>query len=210
MSIAISINVRDTGTRVARALGVALRPERIAPVVGRSAHNTIRTHLFGKNQTSPNALGGRRTNYYAQAARATQFQIVGDSAVVSINQVGIAQRFFGGKIVPRTSKYLTIPVHPAAHGKRAREFDLELVFGPGGQPVALATKATSGSTVDGRGRIRKSAVRTGEIMFRLVKSVTQQPDPTVLPYDELIEARIDRDVGAYIDRIVERAGGSTS
>lgn len=213
MSIAIPIDVKETGSKVFHAIGQALQPAKIGPIIGRSATNTIRTHLFGVNNSRPNKLGGRRTNYYGQAARSTQFQMQGDTVVVSINQIGIAQRYFGGTIKPKTAKFLAIPVHPAAHGKRPREFDLEVVFGEGGRPIALATKKTSDVRLrqTKRGKVTRSNVtRFGEIMFRLVKSVTQQPDPTVLPYDEQIEAGIDRDVGSYLDRTTQRAGGTTS
>lgn len=210
MSIAIGIDVKDTGTPILRSVSRAIRPEALGPIIGRSANNTIREHLFGLNQSRPNALGGRRTQYYAQAARSTQFQIEGDTVVVSTNQIGIAQRYYGGTIKPKTAKFLTIPVHPAAYGKRAREFDLELVFGHGGQPIALATKASgSVSTLDSRGRIRKGH-GFGEIYFRLAKSITQQADPTVLPYDELVESRIDKDVASFLDRAAQRTGGATS
>jgi len=201
MSIAISIDVNDTGTPIVRAVSRAMQLEAIGPIIGRSANNTIREHLFGLNQSRPNALGGRRTQYYAQAARGTQFQFSGDTVIVSINQIGIAQRYYGGTIKPKTSKYLTIPVHPAAYGHRAREFDLELVFGRGGQPYALATKA------GGKG---KNAHSVGEIYYRLVKSVTQQANPEVLPTNAEVDDAINTDVGSYLDRIVARAGGTTS
>lgn len=201
MSFSIRIDVRDRATPVVKAVDRALRPALVNPIIGRSATNTIREHLFGLNSTRPNQLGGRRTQFYAQAARSTQFQVEGDFVIVSINQVGIAQRFFGGIIRPKNSKYLAIPVHPSAHGKRPREFDLELVFGKGGKPIALATKGRAS---------KRGSTRLGEIMFRLVKSVRQQPDPTVLPYSEQIGLRIERDVDSYVDRAIERASGGAS
>lgn len=203
MSVAIKIAVADQATPVVRAVSRTLAPAAINPVIGRSARNTIREHFFGLNSSRPNQLGGRRTNYYTGAGRGTQFQIVSESeVVVSVNQIGIVQRFYGGTITPKASKYLTIPVHPAAHGKRAREFDLELVFGPGGRPIALATKGGKKS-------------RVGEIYYRLVKSVTQQPDRTVLPDNELIVRRINKDVTDVVNTAIARArgqqnGGSTT
>lgn len=205
MSTAILIRATNTAGPAAKAVSRAITPARLNPVIGRSANNTVREHLFGLNSTRPNALGGRRTNFYAQAARATNFKVVSDTAiVVSIPHVGIAQRFFGGTIRPKSGTYLTIPVHPAAHGKRAREFDLELVFGLGGQPIALATKRT----VAGRSGRQISAF--GEIYYKLVREVIQRPDETVLPYNELIAARVQTDVNAVVNRAIASASGGAS
>lgn len=210
--LAIQITtLRDEVTPALMRLDGGLQRDRLFPIIGRSATNTIREHLFGLNASRPNTLGGPRTNFYAGAARSTQFQIVGDDVIVSINHVGIAQRYFGGTIRPKVAKYLTIPVHPKAYGHRAREFDLELVFGRNGEPIALATKANLITIVRQKrnGEVTRTlGGRRGEIMFRLVKQVTQQPDPTVLPYTELIESRAQRDVTSYINRLVERQEGS--
>lgn len=204
------VTIRDEARPALARLRHGIQPERLFPIIGRSATNTVREHLFGLNATRPNQLGGARTNFYAGAARSTQFQIVGDAVIVSINHVGIAQRYFGGTIRPKVAKFLTIPVHPRAYGKRAREFDLELVFGRKGEPIALATKASLVTIIRQRGKgeaTRKLGGRRGEIMFRLVKQVTQQADPTVLPHDGLLETRIQRDVESYINRLIERQGG---
>lgn len=168
MSFALSITVSGTGADVPAQVVANLAPEVAGPVAGRAAVNLIRRHLFTLNGERANSLGGRRTSFYAGAGRATSFAVRGDTVVVSINQRGIAQRYFGGTIRPKTKKFLTIPAHPDAHGKRAGEFGaLELVFGAQGQAIGLAR--------------REPGRAFGEILFRLVRSVTQRPDPTVLP-----------------------------
>lgn len=201
MSIAISIQASDGISPVTRRVLRAIEPARLNPVIGRSANNTIREHLFGLNQTRPNQLGGRRTNFYTGAARATQFKVVSDSEiVVSINQVGIAQRYYGGTIKPKSAKYLTIPARAEAHGKRAREFpDLEVLRrGDGkGEPFALARK------VNGKG----GAKGGGEILFWLKKSITQRADPTVLPSNAVLGAAVQADVTAVVYRAIAGAGG---
>lgn len=208
LGIEISV-LRDSASPSLRRLAAGLQSDALNGIAGRSATNVIRAHLFGLNQTRPNQLGGTRTNFYASAARGTQFRIVGDHAVVSINQVGIAQRVYGGTIRPKTAKFLTIPVNPKAYGHRAAEFDLELVFGPGGQPFALALKGNRTTSITrtktGKVQVKPLGHRAGEIMFRLVKEVVQQPDPTVLPYDEQIDSSIKRDVDSYVGRLVDRA-----
>lgn len=174
-----------------RRVSNAMQPKRIAPVMGRAVTNVVRVHLFEKNRTGANALGGKRTNFYSQAARATSFQFDGnDTVIVSISHIGIRQRYYGGVIRAKKAKFLTIPVAPQAHGKRAREFaDLEMLFGPDGQPWALATKGDRRVqiTQNAKGQtVKKMVGRRGIVLFRLVKSVTQKPDPSVLPLPDRI------------------------
>lgn len=190
------------------AVNRAIQPAAVLPIIGRSANNTIREHLVDLNKTRPNQLGGKRTQFYGQAARSTQFQVVGDSAIVSINQVGIAQRYYGGTIRPRSSKYLTIPVAPEAYGHRASEFNLELVFGKGGQPVALATIPEA--PVKGSKTSRDPRSRYGVIMFRLVKQVNQPADTSVLPTPAELYLDIERNVDSYLNRIIARTSGGVS
>ena len=214
MSVGLLITATDTAGPAAKRVGALLAPARLNPVIGRSVNETVRHHLVSKNAASPNKLGGRRTNFYGQAARATNFKVLSDSEIlISIPQVGIAQRYYGGTIRPKSGKYLTIPVHPAAHGKRAREFDLEIVFGLNGQPVALATKKVSESRTrqSKSGKItRTNVTRFGEIYYKLVRSVTQAPDPNVLPKPEVIGLFVQRDVDKVINRAIAGSGGASS
>ena len=194
--ISIHISTSDLASPAIRRLQQGLQPARLTPIVGRAGRNAVREHLFARDAT-PNRLGGRRTHYYGQAARSTNFTVEGDTVVIAVTQIGIRQRFYGGTIKPKTAKFLTIPVNPAAHGKTAREFgDLELIFGAGGQPIALARKA-------------KGKRRFGEIMFLLLKSVTQSADPSTLPSMPALAAAIRPELDKYIAHLT-RAQGATS
>jgi hypothetical protein len=211
VSLGLSIDLRDTARPALNRLQGALRPEQLNPVIGRAVVNVYRGHLLRINRERPNQLGGKRTNFYAQAGRGTNFTVDPDGITVSIASVGIAQRFYGGVIRPKASKFLTIAVHPAAHGKRAREMDLEVVFGEAGRPIALATKSTRAVqlTQNKRGQlVRKMIGRRGEIMFLLKKSVTQNPDPTVLPRTDEVAGAAIIAVNDSVDRAIKRQGGA--
>ncbi len=214
--LAVRIDLTDHATPVVRAIGRALAPERLNPVVGRAGVNAFRTALFEANRTKPNALGGTRTNFYADAARGTHFDDVGDGVLISVNQVGIRQRVLGGTITPKKAKFLTIPARAEAHGKRAREFnDLVIVFGRGGQPVALARAAQSllsvrrDKTTGSRIGTSKKGNAGGEILFWLVKSVTQRGDPSIMPTEAALSAVIFKDVESYVQRIAARAADAS-
>lgn len=158
----------------------------INPVFGRAAVNVTREHLFKRNATHANRLGGARTNFYAGAARGTQFEVRPDGFVLGIDQVGIRQRYQGGTITPKQAKYLTIPMSAAAHGKRAREFsDLKFAIVPG---------------------VGRALVRGDEVMYRLSKGVTQKADDSVLPSKEqFINAMVIAGSG-YAKRLIARKG----
>lgn len=205
MSIGILINAANAAGPAARRVSAVMAPARLNHVIGRSVNETVRHHLISLNSARPNKLGGRRTNFYSQAARATNFRVVSDTEIlISIPHVGIAQRFYGGTIRAKAGRFLTIPVHPAAHGKRAREFDLDVVFGLKGQPVALATKRT----VAGRSGRQISAI--GEIYYKLARSVTQKADPNVLPKQAVVELFVQKDVDLVINRAINGSGGAST
>lgn len=209
MSLGVVISTAGAGPRVAGAIARAVQGARLQQVIGRAAVNAIRTHLFTVNVARPNALGGKRTNFYASAARGTSFTAVADGVVVSVSNVGIRQRILGGTIRPRTAKFLTIPATAEAHGKRASEFDdLVVVFGSRGQPIALAhalfrrTRAQLAAIpASRRVGMTRTAGQHGGIVFWLRRSVTQAPDPSVLP----TEAEIYRAAGVAVDAVVLRA-----
>jgi hypothetical protein len=210
MSFSIII-ARDEIGPAARRLQIGLQPDRLFPIVGRSGVNTIREHLFGLNQTRPNAMGGARTNFYASAARGTHFDAVADGVKISINQVGMAQRYFGGVITAKKVKLLTIPACPEAYGHRASEFPGLTFVVLGGKPalVRYAQTILGSRTVKGQKRFYGKRKVEFQVMFWLKHSVDQAPDETVLPYTELIGTRIERDVGSYVERLYARAGDAT-
>ena len=190
MSLGIAIRVSGDGAEIPGRVRAALAPGRLNPVIGRAAVNTTTAHLRRLNRERPNALGGKRTNYYATAARGTSFAIVGDNeVVVSIAQRGIRQRVFGGTLRPRAAKFLTIPAIPEAYGKRAREIPgLTFAVLKGGPALF---------------RVVNNEI---EVVFWLRRSVTQRPDPTVLPEAATLRADIVRAVESTVARAVRRAG----
>lgn len=208
-NLGIQIEVRqDAASPAVRSLLAGLAPEQVNPIIGRSAQQSYSRHLINVSRTRPNKLGGRRTFFFEAAAKGTSWRAVGDHVVVSIASVGIRQRYFGGTIRPKAGKkFLTIPVHPKAYGKRAGEFDLEIVFGLKGEPIALATKPTLSASVrltKGGRVVSRDAGRRGEIYYRLVRSVTQQPDPSVLPESQQVTAKALDDLAKYARLLASR------
>lgn len=150
------------------------RPD-IRKVMGRAIATLLRKHFTQLDGERANKLGGRRTHFYGQVRRSVQQPqlVAGDGVAVAINHVGIAQRYFGGDIVPKVAKWLTLPIHPDAYGFRAREFsDLFFIPGEDGRRAWLARDTDGDSSTP------------GEFMYLLVRRIHQEPDPTVLPPEE--------------------------
>ena len=193
MSLALELKIPvDTASPALARIEKALGDGSVARVAGRSLRNTVRSHLFAKNTTSPNRLGGTRTNFYASAARGVQNPSVsGNVATVSINQVGIRQRYYGGRIDAKPGKLLTIPADASAHGRRAREFsNLHAIYFRGGQSVGALVDAND------------------QVMFWLSRFVVQKPDPSVLPTEAAMLTDITRDVREFIVRTQLRGGAT--
>lgn len=184
----------------------------LALVGARAVANLTKDHLI--------ALDGERhrfgRNYYLQAARSVFARAIGDGqAAVTISQVGIRQRLFGGPITPKAPKrYLTIPANAEAYGRRAGEFhdlDFQLVEHDGRLRAALVRRASTAVSFTRRKRkdgsvkvtVKPGELRGGEVMFWLVRRVLQQPDPSVLPSGEKMSGAA---VGAMAIRIARING----
>lgn len=180
-----TIDIRDNATPALKSLLDSCTGPNINPVVGRAGVNFLRIHFRRLNAERPNKLGGERTNFYAQAARGTNYTLLPDGVILGINQVGIRQRFYGGKIeAGNPPKNLTIPADAEAYGKRAGEFyNLRFCMNPKTGKKWLADKTT------------------GKILFWLKPSVDQKADPTVLPTDQELSDHIVRELGGYLSTI---------
>lgn len=187
--------IDDRATTPLLRLNDNIRRPEIRRVMGRAIGKEMRTNFTELDRTRPNKLGGERTHFYGDARRGVQQPelIGGDGVKVTVNQVGIAQRYFGGPIVPRVAKFLTIPVHPEAYGHRAREFALHAIFFRDGTGILVRDTEESKSGI-------------GEVFFRLVKRTYQQPDPSVLPTDEELQQVAVAAGDAHVRTLIARGG----
>jgi hypothetical protein len=188
----VTIQIQDRNVR--EAIGRLTSPSAargLRSVVGRAGRNLLKSHLLDLN-TRRHRFG---RGFYAQAARGVNFISATEGVLLSINQVGIRQRYYGGLIKPGPGKqFLTIPNEdePAAFQSRAREIG-NLVVRKEINPATgrlqwclekalphqeiLVRKRKNGAAYIKRGR----TFAGGEVYYWLVRSVNQKPDPGVLP-----------------------------
>jgi hypothetical protein len=209
------------------ASGALLRAEKISPmeivrVASRGVLNRLREHFQRMQSTRPNAKGWPRQNFWDQVRRSTSVQSLGNSAMIAVNHVGIALRFFGGVVRPVRRRWLAIPANADAYGKTPREFGGHLQFIPpdkGGRGVARLIQAVAQAVSfgrqrkDGSRRVIAGDVTGGLVMFWLVKKTTHRPDPSVLPTDKELEKAAIEPAQKFIEwrlrTATEQKGGSS-
>jgi len=96
--------------------------------------------------------------------------VTGSGATIANKATGLAHKITGGTITAKKAKFLTIPIIPQAHGRRARDFVSQIgpLFAAKG---CLMWKKPDGSILPA---------------YSLKKSVTHKPWPGALPPDEIL------------------------
>lgn len=213
-----AITIRDEATPALKALRDEIGSKRVNAQIGVAVKVLVQKNFLGR---PANKEGFPSSHFWGDAANKTNYQADLGGVTVSVNKVGVRQRLQGGPIRPREGKtYLTIPAIGAAYGHRAGEFsNLKFTFAVNQwgkmQPALVEAEATRVSF----GRKKKDGSRTvkvgdairgdqagGLVYFWLTKEVNQQPDPTVIPSDEAIEATALERVRSTLARFWERGG----
>jgi hypothetical protein len=164
-----TIDVRDNASGPIKALaGRAARPGPGLLIAARALGNLLKKHFREKAQ-KPNKLGGDRTWFWLAVGRGVNApqQTSPTSAQISITHGAINQKIHGGTITAKRAKYLTIPVHPKAHGRRASVL---------ANLLGIKLFAVKGALAGWDKNAKKLTV-----YYALKKSVTQKADPTALP-----------------------------
>lgn len=174
-------------------LGKATESDDVRRVMGMAMYEVIRSHFADIAQDSlhhktSQRLGASPTGVYEEARSRTDEPVVDANGItVTIHQVAVAQRYYGGPITPKNVNWLTIPARSETYGKRAREFDnLSFILFPSG----------IGALVDKSEKSKRDSV-----YFWLVKHVDQPADPTVLPDEETIIDEAMKRAESYITRV---------
>ena len=191
MSVGVQVVIlRDDVTPALQAKLAQLQPRALAAEVGEALTITTQNHL---RANGTNKRGWRSTGFWASAAKSTSWAATDDGVVISINKQGVRQRVFGGRISApgktanaTGAQWLTIPITPEAYGKTSKDFaPTFIVKTPKGAYVCTTSggggkfylqKNKDGSTSRTKGA---TAIK---FLFKLVKSVNQKADPSVIPH----------------------------
>jgi hypothetical protein len=202
--LAVSVEVRGLAETVAR-LRRALRPGERRPLhqaMADDAGMLARRHVSRLNQhATAQRLGARPTRHLARVARGIEAAADESAGILLIPAASRLRAAFGPYVIRPGAgkKYLTIPVHPAAYGRRAGEIP-GLVFirtGANGTPI-LARQAPSNRPGAGL-----------EAMYVLVRSARIPEDRTLLPWPEIPLAAA-RAATTYIQAMIDATPPPTS
>ena len=193
--MAITVEITDQARPALKRLEVGLSSAEFRGEIGKSVANRVRSHLAG---LPPNRQGFPTTGFWQRAAAATKSEVLPDGVSVSIDQVGVRQRYFGGPIDPVRGKYLTIPALAEAYGHAATEFsDLKFFRAvAGGSGYSTPALAPADTTPGPRGFVDADSV-----YYWLVRHVDQEPDPDVLPDDDELEVSALAGALNYLSRL---------
>lgn len=203
------------------AIAATYDPARLIGLFGEAVQGAVQDNLNALDESSPNKMGGERTHWYAQAADSTVLEIEGDTAVISVTQIGAALRYYGGVVEAganassysgQPTRFLTIPASPESYGKRAADMGpLKVLWGRNG-PYALARdfggrneqsraeRAAAGYNGPGRG----FGAGDTEILYWLKESVVIPADSRLLPTSD---AMYDAIGAAWSDELDSILGG---
>ena len=178
MAMRMQLNISDDVTPFLTRLNAALSDRTgINASIAVQEEELFRTYVSAvssrRHQTA-NRLGATPTGHLERASQSIEGHGSADGVTVSFPRSTGLQRAFGDVVItPTRSKFITIPVHAAAYGKRAREF---------GDLIALRV-GSRGTLILAR---RLRGQETLETMYVLVKKVRQPQDRQLLPDDKAI------------------------
>jgi hypothetical protein len=180
--IAIRPDARNFQARFGTILSNCRRPRAILAGAGREGGNLLKRHFREKDRTSANHLApDRREHLWLKISQSVQAPVVADTSVsITIAHPLIAQKVFGGTIVAKRVKNLSIPIAPDAYGRSPavfeRETGLKLFVLHQGGTKDNAHECLLLAALRGNGRV--------EVEYLLTPRVTQQADPTALPDEQ--------------------------
>lgn len=211
--VGIEIDINDAAATSSLAAIIRNVSDRkpLHGALGGWGERTLRDY-FGRRESQPNKTGWPKQHFWDQIRSATALSKVDqEGATITINDSRLAQKVYGGTIVPGAGKkYLALPAIAEAYGRSPRSLTnlhpvIRFINGER-RAVALAENKASEFKY---GRLRKDGTRrtiqtasvTGTgIWYWLVKSVTQSKDEQALPDEEGYRRGLLEETRSYFEQ----------
>ena len=227
MSFSVEI---DTATPMLKRLALTIgSTQKTNDVAAFAVVKMLRHHFTVLDASrSGRQFGGQNaSHFYGKLVSTIRYVADSTSATVGVGTEetrGIRFRLKGGTIeagknisaiTGKPTVYLTIPARGEAYGHRAGEFPLQMLFGPGGHGIALVEKLEIFNRKSSRKTPRalnsvgvKGPAKTtgGEVWYWLVKSVTQDPDPSVMPSEDWMGETAALAVSRFVKGVLRKGG----
>lgn len=198
MKVTVTIHDGATYTLTKLAEGITNRRP-LNAAVGKRGETELREHFRERNQ-EPNKKGWPSQDFWNRIRKATALAAVDESgATIAISDPAITQKIYGGDIVPKEGKYLTIPAIAIAAGRSARTFqNLEpLIRWMNGKRRAIALVERKATHIAGRQEVG------GQVFYWLVEKIHQRKDPRALPTREKMEKALREEAQIYVEDLVK-------
>jgi hypothetical protein len=143
------------------------------------------------NPSLPTHGPGRTKTQWWRSVAESWFvgKVTGSGAQISSGALGLAHKVTGGTIKAKRKKFLTIPIVPEAHGRRAKEYARAY------KPLFAAKGFLMEATDD---------PEKPRAVYALKKSVTQKPWPNALPPESTY---INAFIGDAVEHILQTMEG---
>jgi hypothetical protein len=185
--IGVDIDQKEMARVVSLLAEMDIPLREINDIAGNGVAEAVRDHLAGLDASRPNKLGGKRQNFYGNAAESVTVQATEAGAVVAVTQLGFALRFYGGTVKPVNAKALAIPATAAAYGIAPRE-----------APVPLTAFFFKGAKAVGA--LKDEG---GRVWFWLARESEHKADDSLLPSTERLTNEAVGALSVFIDALQE-------
>lgn len=178
--------------------------KRIAGRLETLTKNHIRKAALTRHKTA-SRLGANPTNYLAKKAETVETEVKGNGLLWLTVYGDIFRRVDGAvEVVARRKKWLTIPGHAEAYGRRARELDgLTFIKLKGDKAALLKLPVEGGKKIFPKTKEEwKAAVR-----YWLKKGVTLPQDRGLLPTEDDYLKAMDEGAEDYLDLMEQKGSG---
>jgi hypothetical protein len=225
----VRINVTIEGGNVTLHIAAPVRNRRGLHAAVASAYAGLLVDHFRAKNSVPNKMGAPKTNFWNQVAAATQVAEVTEAgATVAVAEQRFRVHLYGGTIVPKKARMLTIPLIPAARGLMARSYEQKFgvrLFSIPGRRALFERTATAPTEMAFRpiaGRMRGTGrggsrtvtetiikARSGlRPVYALCPSVTIGADPSALPPPAKTAAILTEEARSYLTRELAKGGAA--
>jgi hypothetical protein len=220
LSVSVTVAASDTRAFLVHITGALENRRGLNAALGERLTDELRDH-FAKKNAEPNKWNAPKTNFWNQVADATKVKEVTDAgATVQVAEQRFNIQLFGGTILPKVARSLTIPVIKDARGESVasyREKTGRRLFRIRGRDM-LFEKAEDGQASESRvsatrtrGRNRTLGMRLAgrqgiRAVFALKKSVSIDKDPDALPSAEDLLGALQEEADDYIASITNEGG----
>lgn len=218
MSYRIEININED-SQLEDLRGAVLDKEGLHARIAGDAERFVKGpgvagKISAEQHRTATRLGANPTGHLAEAYEGIESESDASNARLIIPSGTRLTAAFGKQVlVPKKSKFLTIPVDKDSYGKRAREFDDLFVLERPDKALMLARREDRVDDPNSKLALRSRAYKRGrakdkdagiEVLFLLLKSVEISEDKTLIPFEELEEvAALSAD--DFINEAVEAA-----